>query len=40
MFVRPPHNLAKRLYKENQDRVILYRDGRFSFYIPSENHVE
>ena len=34
-----PHNLAKQLYKENPDRVIIYRDGHLSFYIPSENHV-
>jgi hypothetical protein len=35
-----PHNLAKQLYKENPDRVIIYRDGHLSFYIPSENRVE
>jgi len=35
-----PHNLAKQLYDENPDRVIIYRDGHLSFYIPSENHVE
>ncbi len=35
-----PHNLAKQLYKEDPDRVIIYRDGHLSFYIPSENHVE
>ncbi len=35
-----PHNLAKQLYKENPDRVIIYRDEHLSFYIPSENHVE
>ena len=35
-----PHNLAKQLYKENPDRVIIYRDGHLSFYIPSENNVE
>lgn len=35
-----PHNLAKQLYKENPDRVIIYRDGHLCFYIPSENHVE
>jgi hypothetical protein len=35
-----PHNLAKQLYKENPDRVIIYRDEQLSYYIPSENHVE
>ena len=35
-----PHNLAKQLYKENADRIIIYRDGHLSFYIPSGNHVE
>ena len=35
-----PHNLAKQLYNENPDRVIIYRDGHLSFYIPSENQVE
>ncbi len=35
-----PHNLAKQLYKENPDRVIVYRDEQLSYYIPSENHVE
>ncbi len=34
-----PHNLAKQLYKENPDRVIIYRDGYLSFYIPAENRV-
>jgi len=35
-----PHSLAKQLYKENPDRVIVYRDKQLSYYIPSENHVE
>jgi len=35
-----PHNLAKQLYKKNPDRVIIYRDGQLSYYIPPENHVE
>ena len=35
-----PHNLAKQLYKETPDRVIIYRDGHLLFYIPSENHFE
>jgi len=35
-----PHNLAKQLYEENPDRVIIYRDGQLSFYLPSENHVQ
>ncbi len=35
-----PHRLAKQLYKENPDRVIVYRDKQLSYYIPSENHVE
>ncbi len=35
-----PHNLAKQLYYENPDRVIIYREEMLSFYIPSENHVE
>lgn len=34
-----PHNLAKQLYKENPDRVIIFRDGKLQFYIPSENHI-
>ena len=32
-----PHNLAKQLYKENPDRVVVYRDDHLSYYIPSEN---
>ncbi len=32
-----PHNLAKQLYEENPDKVIIYRDGHLSCYIPSEN---
>jgi hypothetical protein len=35
-----PHNLAKQLYKENPDRVIIYRDEHLSYYIPSETHVK
>ena len=35
-----PHSLAKQLYKENPDRVIIYRDEQLSYYIPSENYVE
>ena len=35
-----PHNLAKQLYEENPDRVIIYRDGYLYYYIPSENHIE
>ena len=31
-----PHRLAKQLYKENPDRVIVYRDKQLSYYIPSE----
>ncbi len=34
-----PHNLAKQLYNENPNRVVIYRDGHLFFYIPSENHV-
>ncbi len=32
-----PHNLSKQLYKENPDRVIVYRNDHLSYYIPSEN---
>ena len=32
-----PHNLAKQLYKQNPDRVIIYRDDQLYYYIPSEN---
>lgn len=35
-----PHNLAKQLYLNNPDKVIIYKDGHLSFYIPSENLVE
>jgi hypothetical protein len=35
-----PHSLAKQLYKEDPDRVIIYRDKQLSYYIPSENYVE
>jgi hypothetical protein len=35
-----PHNLAKQLYRENPDRVIVYRDNHLYYYIPSENYVE
>ena len=31
-----PHSLAKQLYMENPDRVIVYRDKQLSYYIPSE----
>ncbi len=34
-----PHNLAKQLYNKDPDRVIIYKDGYLSFYIPSENRV-
>ena len=33
-----PHNLAKQLYKQNPDRVIIYRDGQLDYYIPLENY--
>ena len=32
-----PHNLAKQLYKQNPDRVIIYRDDKLYYYIPPEN---
>ena len=32
-----PHNLARQLYKQNPDRVIIYRDGQLDYYIPLEN---
>jgi hypothetical protein len=32
-----PHNLAKQLYNEKPDRVVIYRDDHLSYYIPSEN---
>ena len=35
-----PHNLAKQLYQRNPDRVIVYRDGRLSYYVPLENHID
>ena len=31
-----PHNLAKQLYKQNPDRVIIYRDEKLYYYSPSE----
>ncbi|MFQ5687389.1 MAG: hypothetical protein ACE5GV_12100 [Candidatus Scalindua sp.] len=35
-----PHNLAKQLYQENPDRVIVYMDDQLYYYIPPENHIE
>lgn len=32
-----PHNLAKQLYNQNPDRVIIYRDDQLYYYVPSEN---
>ena len=31
-----PHNLAKQLYKQNPERVIIYRDEKLYYYIPPE----
>ena len=31
-----PHNLAKQLYKQNPDRVIIYRYEKLYYYSPSE----
>ncbi len=33
-----PHNLAKQLYKQNLDRIIIYRDEQLNYYIPLENN--
>ncbi len=33
-----PHNLAKQLYKQNPDRIIIYRDEQLYCYIPPENN--
>ncbi len=34
-----PHNLSKQLYKNDPDRVIIYKDRHLSSYIPAENNV-
>jgi hypothetical protein len=33
-----PHNLAKQLYKQNPDRIIIYRDEQLYCYIPPGNN--
>ncbi|GAX62315.1 hypothetical protein SCALIN_C29_0099 [Candidatus Scalindua japonica] len=34
-----PHNLAKKLYQENPDSVVVYKDGHLYHYFPSVNYI-
>ncbi len=35
-----PHNLAKQLYRERPDRVIVYRESQLYFYVPPDKQIE